>query len=320
MWDKNRRRVIGAYGLGIAVLAACTAAAGIFPEHYGKWRDQRELGRVYLLEEKEIEFLNGDFLNLAGRWKTVTRCDVPFTWENSEAWERSISDNKEAYAQTCIEELAEWCDRGLLPLDGEKLRISPMQMCFSESRILLAGENRIPLGIFSFYPETSEDEYFTVILDLEIKKAYYISAFGNSVQDYMAEQSGYGSAEEMRQRLRLKEDALPVSPDVSGMDIAGVCGAKVSRIDAVPGTLELWAGLKYEDVSAAVCRCVVQSRFFRESVSGEENYGLAVVFGPGENTILMTECLYNTGIVYDENWEPHEVLSSTEDFKEWMSR
>lgn len=313
--------MILAYAAGILILALCIAAAWFLPEIYGKWQDQRLIGQVQLSDREEIDFLDGDILDQIARWQELEAC-ADFFWENGEEWYSAIETDWDGYMDACEEEAETWRDSGLLPLPENKLDFRGKSTYFYECRTLLAGENTIPVVIFSFslsndFAADEDDGCVTIVLDIETKKAYYISVTGIDVREYMAEQLGYLSLEDMSRKLvESGRKVNNVSPDTSGMNFAAVCGADAASVTAYPGSLELDVEVGYDSFKAkAQRRVIVGENYMNAMGTGQmTGYGLAVMFGPTSNPEVFAECLYLEGT--DDYWQWRNVdwLDSTEIF------
>lgn len=322
MSDKKKTKIILAYAAGILVLALCIAAAWFLPEAYGEWQDQRLIGQVQLSNREEIDFLDGDFLDQIARWQELEAC-TDFFWESSEAWYFTVSSNWNDFVEACEKEARVWCENGLLPIGEEQLDLSDRPVYLAECRTLLAGENVIPVAIFSFslsddiFEDERENGCITIVLDTETKKAYYMSVVGPGVREYMAQQLGYASLEDM-QRMLVETNRLMSSerPDVSGMDFAAVCGADNGEVTLYPGELELEADMIYDSFQTIAQRRVIVGenyQSFMEFSNPVEGYGLAVMFGPSNSPGVFMECLYQED-ADGGNWHSIDGLIDTELF------
>lgn len=331
MSDKNKRKTILAYAAGIAILALCIAAAWFLPEAYGKWQDKRLIGQVQLSDRQEIDFLDGDVLDQIARWQELEAC-TDFFWETGEAWNWTVMTHMDELVQACREEADAWRKSGLLPLTEKQINFSENSMFYSETRALLAGENVIPISIFSFslaedfLMDDGQNGCITIMLDIETKKAYYMSVVGNNVQEYMAQQLGYASQADMQKKLMENDgQAFSDALDISGMDFAAVCGADEVEVTSYPGMLELDVSLEYDSFQTVAQRRVIAGANYLESVgypASAAGFGLAVVFGPTANPGIFLEGLYY-GDGTEGYWNSVDVLSGTDLFsvvlRDWPS-
>ena len=322
MSDKKKIKTILLYAAGVLVLALCIAAGWFLPEAYGNWQDSRLIGQVQLSDRAEIDFLDGAELDQISRWQELEVC-TDFFWENGEGWYYTVTSEWDEYIQACEEEAKIWCANGLLPLEEEQLDLSKRVVYLVECRTLIAGENEIPVAIFSFsldddlFVGNSENGCVTMVLDAETKKAYYMSAVGAGVREYMAEQLGYSSLDDLQRNLvKNGSREFEVSPDISGMDFAAVCGADRAVVTSYPGYLELEADIVYDSFRTVAQRRLIEGenyQSFKEYSDSAAGYGIAVMFGPTSNPDVFMECLYKE----DANgsyWQSIDGLIDTELF------
>lgn len=338
MSDKKWKKTMMSYMAGTVILAACVSAAWFFPEAYGNWQDQRQIGKVQLSDRETIDFLDGSSLDQMGRWKMLSGYGVEadpgietapeigmaygggvlnYFWDSSsEGWLFTVQTNLDEYIRACSEEAARWCACGLLPFEEEQMDFSQGMVLSVETTALYLDQGIVPVTVCVFYQDNiSNDRYFTVILDIETKKAYYISAFGREVSEYMAEQLGYESFFQMKNSLQSGERPHFLEPDVSQMDFASACGAESADIAVTPGTLELDVRLQYDSFEIRGYRCVVRSDTLpaipEETDETYMDFGLAVMFGPFGYPLLFSESMYNTMTAVADGMVSHEMLVDT---------
>lgn len=310
----KQRKVVAAYAAGILVLVACIAAAWLLPEAYGRWQDKRQIGQVKLSKRESIKFLDGNSLDQIGRWKALSEYDE-FYWHSGEMLYTTLETDLKEFKQKCMEEIGNWCDSGLLPLDKENLSVIVEQI---EGRVLWVNSEFIPLGIFSYHsPKSAEEVHINAVMDLDTKKLYYVSVTGEKVREYMAQQMGYDSLEGMQEFLAGGQEPLAVQPDISDMDFASVCGANACSVVCDPGRLELEAELQFDTFLLEACRRVV----YNQEQFGGYGYGIAVMFGCKDYPELFMDSLYsyNAQGEYEEVTLYGEEQMSTELWLEYMS-
>lgn len=71
MTEHDIWKTVLAYAAGITILAVCLILALFFPNWYGSWQDEQLIGKVTLESRENIEFLDGDSLDIAGRMKKL---------------------------------------------------------------------------------------------------------------------------------------------------------------------------------------------------------------------------------------------------------
>ena len=225
MGRKRPWKLILEYGLGVLILFLTILLAWFAPDWYNAWKDEGSLGKVTVNTREEIQFLNRDSLDMAGKMQLLAK-------KTGQEWEYSTYNvfNPESQLERCTKLLKLWAENGLLPSALGELSLNYQGYSLDGIMINL-GEQSVNTGVFRFQillPHyrgqgvTDYDEIIlSVIMDLESDLLYYvsISGIGEILDDYFARITGYGSYEEF-----LEAGEVFKEEDYSKYDFAAVCG------------------------------------------------------------------------------------------------
>lgn len=294
MAEKKRWKIVLEYGLGILLLAAALAFSLLGPEQYFDWQDRQMMGKATLSGREEIEFLDTESLDIAGRLKLLKEAEtyLPF----SLPWSEGPLLVSEADLNRCRYLLREWCDFGLIPeeplswMTEETFQISGSYTLYSET-----GHWTLTVQFWFF---SYEEGTLTVVADAETDILYYVGVTGSGIENRMAEELGYDSFEAMQERLLSGERPLENEMDYTAYDFASACGANYAVVTGEPGSPEMEVSLEFETFTGLAARRVI---------CGDQGLGVAVMYGTDLWTDFVSEILGMYGFVETlqnmETWE-----------------
>lgn len=294
-------KTVFAYTAGIVTLTVAVVIAWFLPEWYGQWQDERLMGQVTLSSRENIEFINSDSLDMAGRLQMLGQ-GKKFYWSDFFGYDIGYEEN---YSVTkCRRILDKWYECGLLPIDCREW-VSGEHEVLLISATLFVDNTAIPVYFLAFtdcrmYDETSD--YATgmllVLMDSAKDIIYYISVSGDAVRDEMAVELGYESCAKMLENLWEGGEPPRKETDRSQLDFASICEAETAQITAEEGSLDLTVSLAFESFEGYAGRMIV---------SNEQGIGMAVMLGTERWKDLIPQIL--------ERLDSYEEYMSTE---EWL--
>lgn len=298
MTEHDRWKKVLAYAAGIIILAVCLILALFFPDWYGRWQDEQLIGKVTLESRENIEFLDGDSLDIAGRMKKLGEA-TSIEWGFGGRYDVEDNDlyvddwayantNQQKNTQRCRELLKQWWEAGLLPEDCSSWIDERYHLILYIEPALYVNDSVLPVCFLAFANEHIEEadlydavtgdeavsnedqvDLLLVLMDAEKDMIYYASIAGAAMQKAMLHELGYESEQQLRENL-VNETIVLKKPDVTAYDFAAVCGAESAKITAEPGQLELRAALQYDNYEAYAGRSLIWN---------EGGYGQAILFG-----------------------------------------
>lgn len=299
----DRWKKVTAYVAGIIILTICLILALFFPNWYGQWQDEQLMGTVMLESRENIEFLDGDSLDIAGRMKKIGEAaslkwnfDYGYDSEESafytEDWIFTNIDQRENI-QRCKEMVKAWWDAGLFPKDCSSWIDEEDHLLLYSERTLYVDDSVLPICFLIFTNEESMDEeamwtdpdgsvienetvidedqmdLLLILMDAEKDLIYYASLSGSVMQDAMMQELGYESEQMLMESLQNGTNDQK-KPDTTSYNFAAVCGAEAQMITANKGELELRVSLQYDNYEAYAGRSLI---------CNEAGYGQAILFG-----------------------------------------
>lgn len=306
-----------AYAAGGAGLLLSLLLAFFFPSWYGSWRDAQLLGKVTLESRENIEFLDGDSLDIAGRMEKLGSASM-LAWSYSYDYDtyyrnydyditEGITLSQRKNIQRCKNAVDQWENAGLLPEGCSEWIDTQYHLLLYLEPVLYINDSALPLCFFAFANENIEDtaaqtqsmseeeeteaadepniDLMLVLMDAEKDLIYYASVTGCTAQSSMIQELGYGSREELQNALE-RGNRIRKMPDISAYDFAGVCSAESASITAEAGQLELLVSLQYDNFEAYAGRSLL---------CNEGGYGEAVFFGTPKWPSLVNELLTMEG-------------------------
>lgn len=318
MTGNNRWKTLLAYTMGIVILAVSLIMAWFLPGWYSQWKDERLMGQVTLSSRENIEFLDSDSLDIAGRLEKLETAEL-LEWEYGYGYQYydygygdPVSYSDKEIVKRCEELIDRWCDAGLLPEDCRNW-IDKTMVLHLMNPVLMVNQSAMPVyliafiafpdeGYYSYEDEVeyavpdeggygdpySEPELMTVLMDAEKDVIYYVSVAGNSIRDVMAKELGYESHIQFCDAMLSGEERIRQEIDTSSYDFAAVCGAEASEITSEPGQLELQVSLHFDNFVGYAGRSLILN---------EAGYGMAIEFGTNRWEDLMTPLLENLGTI-----------------------
>lgn len=314
MKKQDRWKSVLAYAAGGAGLLLSLLLALFFPGWYGSWQDAQLLGKVTLESRENIEFLDGDLLDIAGRmeklgnastlaWSYSYNYDMYYrSYDYDSADEITLSQRKNV--QRCRVAVEQWEQAGLLPEGCSEWVDMQYHLLLYLEPVLYVNDSALPLCFFAFGSENMDEDsiiqaqsmsnaeerevinepqinLLLVLMDAEKDLIYYTSVTGYTAQNSMIQELGYSSRTELQNALE-SGSRIRKMPDVSKYDFAGVCSAEAASITAEAGQLELLVSLQYDNFEAYAGRSLV---------CNEGGYGQAVFFGTAKWPMLVNELL-----------------------------
>ena len=268
MGKKRPWKLILEYSLGVLILLLTILLAWFAPDWYNAWKDEGSLGKVTMNTREEIQFLNRDSLDMAGKMQLLAK-------KSEQEWEYSIYNvfNPESQLERCTKLVQLWAESGLLPSTLKELSMNYQGYSLDGIMINL-GEQYVNTGVFRFQillPHyrgqgvTDYDEIIlSVIMDLESDLLYYvsISGIGEIMDDYFSQIAGYESYEEF-----MKAGEVFKEEDYSRYDFAPVCGAQSARVRQLEETLELEVELDYGNFTGHAYRIFVENDWYGSGIA-----------------------------------------------------
>ena len=268
MGKKRPWKLILEYSLGVLILLLTILLAWFAPDWYNSWKDEGSLGKVTMNTREEIQFLNRDSLDMAGKMQLLAK-------KSEQEWEYSTYNvfNPESQVERCAKLVQLWAESGLLPSALKELAMNYQGYSLDGIMINL-GEQSVNTGVFRFQiwlPHyrgqgvTDYDELIlSVIMDLESDLLYYvsISGIGEILDDYFSQIAGYESYEEF-----MKAGEVFKEEDYSRYDFAAVCGAQSARVQQLEETLELEVELDYGNFTGHAYRIFVENDWYGSGIA-----------------------------------------------------
>ena len=318
MGKKRPWKLILEYSLGVLILLLTILLAWFAPDWYNAWKDEGSLGKVTMNTREEIQFLNRDSLDMAGKMQLLAK-------KSEQEWEYSIYNvfNPESQLERCTKLVQLWAESGLLPSTLKELSMNYQGYSLDGIMINL-GEQYVNTGVFRFQillPHyrgqgvTDYDEIIlSVIMDLESDLLYYvsISGIGEIMDDYFSQIAGYESYEEF-----MKAGEVFKEEDYSRYDFAPVCGAQSARVRQLEETLELEVELDYGNFTGHAYRIFVENDWYGSGIAflvGTYYWSslmgqIGEAYGYQEYQVTAEEAL-GLPLVFDEEGLPDTVAQS----------
>lgn len=301
MQKKQNLRRICAYASGIAALAAAVAAAWFMPEWFGQWQDEKLLNQVTLETRGDIEFLDGDSIDRAGRLQALERTENLY-WQTGGYLAGLAADQ----VARCAEEVDRWIECGLLPEECADW-VNAERLFLLDSVTLYLDDGVFQAELFQFTNSEAKSGYWgselIILQDSETGMIYYASFSGRAFLEYLAKACGFGSWEEFEAYSGKVnyEIVWEKAEDISGLDFAGPCGGESAQVERIasyaPEDLDDYRGA----LMATVQFDTFESHAYRREVSTDiGGPGLAVMYGPEQKWIqTIQEILANYGFTMD---------------------
>lgn len=317
MTGHDKWRTVLAYAIGIIILAVCLVLVLFLPNWYGSWQDKQLTGKVILERRENIEFLDGDSLDIAGRMKKLNEA-ASIEWNFNygadsspyiEDWNYANS-KLESNMRRCKELIKEWWEAGLLPQDCSQWIAEDGHLLFYSEPVLYIKDSVLPVCFFILFNEQITDEgaeladsdaavmettpavvednleQLMILMDAEKDLIYYVSLTGSAMQDKMIQELGYTSEHSLIEDIQNGTRKLK-RLDTTGYDFAAVCGADKATITTETGQLELLVSLRYDNYDVYAGRSLV---------CNETGYGQAILFGTPRWPSLIRQLLnFNVG-------------------------
>ena len=298
MRERDRWKTVLAYMVGIGVLVLALILAWFLPGWYSQWQDERLMGQVTVSSRENIEFLDSDSLDIAGRLEKLgmasslswgSQVDYSYFDYGYDGW---ISEGQQSAVSRCKTVISQWWDAGMLPVDCRDWVDEEHALILMEY-VLYVDQNALPVCFMAFsewaygQEETEEDlNLLMVLMDAEKDLIYYASVAGPEVCNAMAKELGYESNQHLVGSLEVGLARIRQELDLSGYDFASVCGAESAEITSDEGQLELKVSLQFDHFEGYAGRSLI---------CNEAGYGMAVMYGTAKWPKMMQQLLENYG-------------------------
>lgn len=241
MKKKRNGKIILEYGAGILILAVSILFAWFFPDLYVIWQDQSRLGKTVTSEREEIQFLDVDALDIAGRLWALRNVEYLNFAEN--AWQASGDDMEiELEAFQILARLRRlvqtWETHGMLPEGSSELledrNFGEDAQPWTEGDIryftVYTDQTALNVMLAVFYNPDCRVPSLALVADVDKDLLYYVEAAGNAMWDFTAQcigPEGVRTYEELLERY-LNTAYEPEKFRIG--DLAAVCGAKSFQV------------------------------------------------------------------------------------------
>lgn len=304
---------VGVLGLGIAL-----TIAWFFPGWYSRWQDEMYLnGQVTLGSREEIQFLNTDSLDIAGRMKMLEDFAGPqmdwvssgigmYSYEDNYLWPDElllVGESLNNVADRFNRMIEMWQEADLLPLPNG-VKVTAKQIF----------DGKVEVGVYDIYLERSvlpvyilviENPRMVIVMDRDKDVVYYMSVSGGEqIWDGMAGYLGFDSYQELWSWYFDGHSSSELE-DCSDSDFASVCGAVSARketenteeTDKARGVVTELPEDGEMNVSGVELKSVIQYETFstmayRQLIVSEQGYGMAVMYGT-ESWMDMVSRIFN---------------------------
>lgn len=267
IWKTVLKYVIGVVGLVTALVAAWFA-----PGWYNEWQDRQLWNQVTLDSRENIQFLDTESLDIAGRIRALGE-SVNFGWGISYYMEGYDSSENEIMEKT-KGKLETWTECGLIPDIYPAIFKEPD---FGEKFYIELDEGILPVYYLRFLG-INDYSVLTVVMDSEKDFLYYVSVSGDAElnQNYMGECLGYDTWIDALTALWNGEEA---KESRKTYNFAEVCGAKDAEVSSA-SDLDCDVVLKFENFNGYAGR-----RF----VVTDAGCGIATMYGTERWTMFVRE-------------------------------
>lgn len=301
-------RIILEYTAGIVVLVAAVAAAWFLPGLYAQHQDEQLLSEVKLSSRNEIQFLDVNSLEIAGRLKMLEDSQN-FGWD----FLGDIPENERVQIEkTAREGLKRWAENGLIDEMTDDWVFSDLFF----GTVLYLDQGKIPLALMRFRRDNYESEFgvesdwTTVVMDRDNGMLYYVSVSGESMLNPLVRRMGFENIKafwewQAEQTYVYSDDTGrtertsggDLEEDLSSYNFAAVCGAEASEIEGenprrIPDedafNLSLNVKLKFPNFDSSA---------YRREVMINEDGGLSIMYGTTRWIELVNGVLGNYGFI-----------------------
>lgn len=297
------KSVLG-YTAGVVILVTVVIMAWFFPEWYGEWQDERLMETVTLSSRENIEFIDADSLDIAGRLKMLTE-GKEFYWAEEgylfyedndsyfvgNSYMEGVLENYNDLVKRCSSIMDQWWECGLMPVEYRDIFTMENLMSIIEPTVLV-DNTMFPVYcmVFARNMDVEISEVVTVLMDTEKDLVYYAGFVGKEIQEAMAMELGYDSLGELQDELLHEETLKLTEIDTSLYDFASVCGAESAEIAATAGNLELDVTLNFETFDGYAYKRIFINDLLDTTITMA---GISVMFGTINWNDLMS-------MIYDE--------------------
>lgn len=303
MQNRPEWRTVIRYVIGLVGLAVSIALALFVPEWYAERQDEKIDGQITLAHRNQITFLDTASLDKAGRMQIYTEASSVSNFTELWTYEYGISDwyteedlfFLEQYVGIRPDQLAPKYQQLLRSLSEAGLLSNDcVQPMFTEEPTAIgayavnADEQVLTLAIAIF---EKDENVIVLVSDQEIEMLYYVLAYGKNVMEYMAQELGYDTLQEL---AKAYPEQKPVyAADLEQIDLTAISGAESQKISAAQDELKWDAVLTYSNF---------ESYAGREIVSTDWIYGLQIWFGRnlGEEIMEQEEAIYDAELYNTE--------------------
>lgn len=289
IWKTIIKYVAGVLGLVVAVVAAW-----FVPGWYSSWQDEALLNQVTLESRENIQFLDTESLDIAGRIRALGE-SVSFDWEFGyyiEGYDLSEKD----MISNMKSRLQAWTEAGLMPEAGYEEMLAAVlgdnyydnflnekYTCFGDKIYVYLDEGVLSAYLFRFW-NAEQELALTVVLDSEKELLYYasVSGYGETVMHYVAECLGYTGSDAVERFLEGK-----ASDGVTReYEFAQVCGAGSAAYSGTGKALDCDVTLKFENFDGYAGRRCIET---------EVGPGVATMYGTERWMDLVTSVMESMG-------------------------
>lgn len=259
MWKTVFKYAAGVVGFVIVLIAGWFA-----PGWYNEWQDEKLFNQVTLGSRENIQFLDTESLDIAGRIRALGE-SVNFNWGMS-----YYIDEYDMSADEILKKIKSrldvWEQSGLVPEIYVSVLKEGQAECYGDKYFIELDGGMLPVYFLRFWDEEHITS-LTVVMDSEKELLYYTSLSGYRGSEYVVECLGYDSVYDAASSIINGKTA---GKQRTEYDFAGVCGAKSADISEVEGQLDCNAVLKFENFNGYAGR-----RF----ISTDVGYGVATMYG-----------------------------------------
>lgn len=284
MRGRKNWKVMLQYAAGILLLMTSVGLAWFLPGWYSAWRDDQFLDQAVLSRREEIEFLDMQSLDMAGRMKLLGESEQVF-W-SGEMGNGSTGDIIERLS-VLRNTVTEWKQAGILP---QKVFISADTVedfynnayvedyCFPK---ILLDQGTLQVCVICMVDDL-DGTSLLAIMDMEKDILYCLCIRGYEVQEQMAELLGYRNIEEMIKRV-MNGDLLEQQEDYSSYDFAAACHAREAVITGSPEELNFDVELKFDNFTGYANRRITGGNY--------EEFGVSVSLGTDQWLSLVQQLM-----------------------------